>query len=163
MSLVYCEAENFGVRKGIWKLQEFTFEWLAIENMIFCSAMFRRTDWERVGGYDEQLKQGFEDYEFWINLLKEGGQVKKLPFVGFYYRVRENSLTSKMLGPNWQQGKNYVVRKHYDFFQRQLGDISTLYVERNIYRRFYEQMHRIPGFKLLRKIYTSLNPNNKDT
>lgn len=35
--LIYCFAEKFGEENGVWNLPEYSFEKLAIANMIFCS------------------------------------------------------------------------------------------------------------------------------
>src|SRR4030095_8147565 len=114
---VYCEAEMFDGKQGRWELPAFSFQRFAISNIIFCSGMFHRQSWEEVGGYDESLKVGFEDWEFWIAILSGGGKVLKLPMTGFYYRVRTHSLTAKMLGNNnYDTVKRYVVQKHYGFF-----------------------------------------------
>jgi len=55
------------------------------------SCMFRKADWERSGGYDEAMRTGFEDWEFFIRLLKDGGQAFILKEVLFTYSVEENN------------------------------------------------------------------------
>ena len=39
-------------------------------------ALYRKSDWERVGGYNEDIIAR-EDWEFWIALLKIGGKGDK--------------------------------------------------------------------------------------
>lgn len=58
--------------------------------MIPISAMYRRSDWVRVGGYCKEIIAR-EDWEFWISILKNGGEVVRLSQVGLYYRVRSGS------------------------------------------------------------------------
>ena len=48
-------------------LKDFLFTNQAIGN-----GMFKKQDWRNVGGYDESMKSGFEDWEFYIRLLKNG-------------------------------------------------------------------------------------------
>lgn len=55
------------------------------------ASVFRRSDWERVGGYDESLRVGHEDYEFWIRLLADDGRAIRVPNAVFYYRIRSGS------------------------------------------------------------------------
>lgn len=59
------------------------------------SAMFRKSDALALGGYDEQMRKGFEDWEFYIRLLASGGNAKVLPKLYLNYRVRNNSTTSR--------------------------------------------------------------------
>jgi hypothetical protein len=40
--------------------------------MLTVSVMLRRTAFERVGGFDESLRHGLEDYEFWVRLADAG-------------------------------------------------------------------------------------------
>lgn len=37
------------------------------------ACLFRRELWERCGGYDESMREGFEDWEFCLSLLEAGG------------------------------------------------------------------------------------------
>lgn len=116
LKLVYCKAEKYGDAEGLWQLPPFSIYDLCRFNMIFCSAMFKREDWELVGGYDVNMIYGLEDWEFWIAILKNGGNVKCLDLIGFYYRISENSMAR---GINLEHRKfleNYVVKKHIDFF-----------------------------------------------
>lgn len=98
VGLCYCHAELFGMRSGPWILESYSYEKLLCSNMIFCSAMFRRTDFDRIKGYDESLYQGYEDWAFWIKLLEHGRQVVCLDDVLFYYRkhgISHSSSTDK--------------------------------------------------------------------
>lgn len=91
IKLVYCEAELFGAFSGKWILPEYSFRNLLIENSIFCTALFRKTDFELAKGFNEEMKEGFEDWDFWIRMLGNGGEVYKIPEVLFYYRMRAGS------------------------------------------------------------------------
>ena len=71
LKVVYCNAEFFGEKIGKWDLKEFSRNNLAKDNMIFCSAIYRRSEWERVNGYSKEMNGGWEDWEFWISILKE--------------------------------------------------------------------------------------------
>ena len=59
------------------------------------SAIFRKWDWQRVNGYDEQMNQGFEDWDFYIRLLADGGSNHIIEEPLFNYRIRNNSTTSR--------------------------------------------------------------------
>src|SRR5690554_5578913 len=85
VKVVYCEAEKFGEKEGVWNLKPFSLKALAVDNMIFVSALYLKKDWEICGGYSEDMVWGREDWEFWITMLKNGGKVVKLPIIGFCY------------------------------------------------------------------------------
>lgn len=127
LKVVYCRAEKFGDATGIWELEPFSLLNLCTNNMIFCSALFRKIDWELVGGYDEKMAFGWEDWEFWISILKNGGKVKCLDEVGFYYRVKFNSMVKSMDEDKKKYLLEYMSIKHGDFFVKQLGSFKQLH------------------------------------
>lgn len=53
------------------------------------SSCFKRSDWERVGGYSEGTM--YEDWEFWIRLLYGNDNVVNIPEVLVEYRVHGDS------------------------------------------------------------------------
>lgn len=117
LKVVYCKAEKFGDETGEWKLPSFSIYDLYHFNMIFCSALFKKKDWEFVGGYDVNMIYGLEDWEFWIAILKNEGGVKCLNEVGFYYRIRKNSMARIINNKQRDYTERYVFKKHAEFFK----------------------------------------------
>lgn len=117
---VVPRAEFFGERTGEWRLPPFSLSLLARKNMMDTCALYRRSDWERVGGYCEEIIAR-EDWEFWISVLQDGGRVVRLTGeTGLYYRVRSGSKRETD-----RQLKRHVInvlnRRHQPFFERELG------------------------------------------
>lgn len=119
LTAVIPKAELFGDKSGEWVLPDFSLKLLARKNFICATALYRKTDWENAGGYCEGFR-GFEDWDFWISMLKNGGRVVKLDSIGFYYRRRKNSKRSLD-----RLFKKEMIRKlnerHSDFFENTLG------------------------------------------
>ena len=128
VKVVYCQAEKFGEEKGLWILPDFSLYQLSRENMIFCSAFFRKKDWEIVGGYDINMIYGNEDWEFWISLLKNEDEkaVKRLAKVCFYYRVKKISMLKQINEFALKEIYEYLSIKHSDFFVKQFGTFFYL-------------------------------------
>ena len=155
VKIVYCRARYFGNMRGIWRLPEYSFKKLLTTNMIFCSAFFLKTEWKRIGGYDMNMKEGAEDWEFWINMLSNGGEVKRIDSVQFYYRIRRNSRTSIAV-LNIEKLIDYVCEKHVSVYNRTIGNHITL----NALKQSKEyRLGKIILF-LPRKIYSVLRKNN---
>ena len=123
VKVVYCQAEKFTeTTRKPWKLKPFSLQQLAKDNMIFVSALFRKADAVAVGGFSEDMQLGREDWEFWIKLLKNGGEVVQLPLVGFFYRLTLNSKRKKTGGTAFKKARiAYLNAKHADFFERELN------------------------------------------
>jgi len=153
LAVVYCEAEFFGEMSGKWNLPSYNLKALLLDNMIFCTAMFHKSDWERAGGYDEQMKNGMEDWEFWISLLKtEGKKVLKLPNVGFYYRIRGKSMVENIDPEKKIMNYDYVCRKHIDFVLEQTGNPILNYIEKNLYKEKLDKIHKSSLFVFGKRI-----------
>lgn len=118
LTLVYCLANKFGLVNESWYLGQFNLYDLAVDNKIFCSAIFKKSDWEKIGGYDETMRDGVEDWEFWINLLKSGGKVTRLDYLGFYYRIKGTSRQIIFNKKDKSETIYYIVKKHPDFFYK---------------------------------------------
>ncbi len=126
-TVIYCEAEYFGDRTGRWELEPFSRQNLARTNVIFCSALYKREDWQKVDGYDTQMRYGLEDWEFWISILKTSGNAYKIPFVCFYYRIKENSMIESLHRSSRKEEMLFhIEKKHIGFFHDQLGSIHQL-------------------------------------
>jgi len=123
LKVVYCKAEKFGNAIGEWDLPNFSLEKLARTNMIFCSAVFKKSEWERVGGYDSNMIYGLEDWEFWIAILKEGGNVKCIDYIGFYYRITAGSMVRSINQEERFFSEKYVAKKHLDFILKSYDDL----------------------------------------
>ncbi|MCK5662526.1 MAG: glycosyltransferase family 2 protein, partial [Thiotrichaceae bacterium] len=52
VGIVYCRARLFGTVTTKWLLPPYSLKEMLLDNVIFCSALFRKSDWEAVGGYD---------------------------------------------------------------------------------------------------------------
>ncbi len=118
VKVVSGQNEFFGDRTGAWRLPDFSLELLARRNLICASALYRRSDWERAGGYCEQIVC-YEDWDFWIAVLKDGGEVVRLPRPAIRYRIRGGSMRVR-----GRRFKREVVdtlnARHGDFFERVL-------------------------------------------
>jgi glycosyltransferase involved in cell wall biosynthesis len=93
LGIVYCEAEFFGNRQGKWHLPQFSLEAILLENMIFCTAFFKKADWEKVGGFNANMIHGMEDYDFWLSLIELEVGVHQIPETLFFYRIKDQSRT----------------------------------------------------------------------
>lgn len=92
---VYTHMYRFrsGGRTARAYLPLYDLEELKDANSIDTCAMYRRSDWERAGGYKRGI-DGYEDWEFWLNLGKLGVTGERLDIYGFWYQVHRVSMVS---------------------------------------------------------------------
>lgn len=123
IGIVYCEAECFGVRGGRWDLPEFSLKGILWGNIIFCSAMFRKRHWEEVGGYNINMVYGWEDWDFWLSLIRLNVKVYKIPRIYFYYRLKEVSMAMAMDEEQHFFMRLHACLNHRDLY-RHMADIQ---------------------------------------
>jgi len=80
-------------------------------NTIFHSSLYGKALWETVGGYDEKMTLGYEDWEFWIRLAKAGAEFHLIEEPLYEYRIRVGSMTSSA-ERNHGRIVSYMASKH---------------------------------------------------
>lgn len=91
IKLVYSEANFFGLKSGKWELPKYSYNDLLFGNMIFCSAFYRKEDFDKTNGYNSNMEKGYEDWDFWVSFLNEEDLVYRIPKVHFFYRIKKKS------------------------------------------------------------------------
>jgi GT2 family glycosyltransferase len=136
VGIVYCKAMKFGAEQGAWDLPSYSLSELVIGNVIFVTAMFRKEDWLLVGGFDEELRFGLEDYDFWVKLVSRGRRVVQLNECLFHYRVTEKSRTKL-----FEQDDSGVVAAYAHIFRTNI-DFYAEHAENLFQHRFafYRQL-----------------------
>lgn len=113
VGVVYCHADLFGEQSGPWELPDYSFEKMLLDNVIFVTALFRREDWESVGGFRTTMKYGMEDYDFWLSILELGRDIVQLPEVLFHYRIKPVSRSTR-----FQEDPRVVQETYRDIYQQ---------------------------------------------
>lgn len=78
------------------------------KNRVFAASAFRKSIWEKIGGFDETLRGNYEDWDFWFRCALQGAFFYELKEVGYYYRIRKNSLSSSI---NNKSAKRKLIKK----------------------------------------------------
>ena len=154
VKVIYCNARKFGEVNEEFILRDFSLKGLAENNLIFNAAFFRKKDWQDKGGYDEELIEGYEDWEFWINLLKDGGEVKKIENVCFFYRIKKDS-RNVHAKKNESNSIKLMEKKHLQFLHQHLGTFNSLYKQNQQYEKVIDTIiHKRKLSRLVNQIYS---------
>lgn len=155
-TIIYCEAEFFGVSNTPWLLPKYSYDKILNGNIIFCSAFFQKKDWTTVKGYDVNLQNGREDWDFWLSILDHNSTVKRLDYLGFFYRRKEVSMDTEI---NRNKSiliitENYIYKKHLtkylDFDKNAIKNFSIL---KNKLSKYDDLILKIQKNKLTRLLF----------
>lgn len=127
LKLVYAKANYFGAKNEYWDLPLYNYETLIFVNCIYCSAFYKKSDFLKTEGYDSNMKYGYEDWEFWLQLLKKEDKVYRINSIQFYYRQREESMISFLMDDEKRnEMEKYIFEKHRHVYRELLQDVSKM-------------------------------------
>jgi glycosyltransferase involved in cell wall biosynthesis len=113
-----------------------TYRDLMFVNILMPSSIYRKKCWEEVGGYDESMVKGFEDWEFWLNITKRGWEFKFVEEFLFYYRKAKKSMLVDTLNNHVESNMEYMFKKH--------NELYTAYFDNTAEVLFYHiKTHRV--------------------
>ena len=149
--LVYCKASYFGSINEYWDLPIFDYKLFLFQNCIFCAAIFKKSDYLLTTGYDVNMIYGYEDWEFWLQLIQKNDIVHRIDSIQFYYRQREDSMISFVKNKeNLKKMLNYIFDKH------ELKYFEILNIENNENKiiMFHEIVKRNDKFNTVKSSFT---------
>jgi glycosyltransferase involved in cell wall biosynthesis len=106
----------FGRSKGILNVISYDISVLLASNQLVVTSLFRRTDFDRVGGFNVNMKDGFEDWDFWISILKNGGIVERSSKAFFYYRLQMSSRNNQISLEKERKLRYQLWENHKELF-----------------------------------------------
>lgn len=92
--IVSTALETFGAEQRAWitDIDAPKYKDFIQRNHINCCSLYKKEMWSRIGGYDENMKIGFEDWDFWCRATREGYSVTIIREFLFYYRKHATSM-----------------------------------------------------------------------
>ena len=112
IAMVYGDAEFFGDKSKRHIVGEFNLQNMMVENQIDACAVYRKSVWEAVGGYDEKMPiMGYEDWDMWMNMTFKQYKFHYVPEILFDYRVLGNSMLRSISVVNKKRLFKYMDEK----------------------------------------------------
>lgn len=160
--LIYSSAECFGIENRKFAIPEYSFRGLLKNNIIFCSALFKR-EYLHDLRYDENLKHGLEDWEFWISYISQNKiRVLKLKETHFFYRIKETSRNQSIKSNKnkTSEAELYILNKHKKLYDEIYGDYFTVIrklAELEYENNYFQKIVHSKKYKFITKIIKIVN------
>lgn len=110
--VICCQTEYFGERQGRLFVKKPNLKNMSVENQVVVSSLYKKSDWEEYGGYDENLKKGLEDWDFWLNFLENQKKFYRVPDTLLFYRILSNSRNRSFDEQIKKDLMHYLYKKH---------------------------------------------------
>ena len=136
VAVVSCYIQNFGLNKDLFKPRGGSIYNFLFSNQCAMCAMFRKSVWLEVGQFDEEMKLGYEDWEFYIRITAKGYFIEIIPEILFFYRQTKKSTLKNDTIPNEKEIVEYIINKHSELYKIKLAELITkkevLYTESRV-------------------------------
>ena len=144
LKLVYSNVILFGSINGIWNLPTYSYAQLLKNNLIVATAMYKKDQIVNLGGYDPNMKSGYEDWDLWIRLLYKSptDSVVKLQDNLFLYRRKKDSMIENLLSIKEKNYNTYryITQKHLNIYSEYFESPLVLYHQ--LHAREFEYFHK---------------------
>ncbi len=119
--MVGLSWQSFGIEANTkYRVNEFhlNLESFLKQNRIPCTSVFKKSDWLKIGGYDELMRNGFEDWSFNLSMLEAGVRVQAVTdCFPLLYRQHPSSMTRVMKPETVKTNLDYMKGKHKHFLE----------------------------------------------
>ncbi len=120
-------VQMFGCIENVWQAIGFNTEgfkpcFQGTRNNIQSATMFRKRCWEEIGGYDESMTRGYEDWDFWLRIIDRGYEWYCIEEPLIYYRQKEHSMV-KDADSIREQLLGEMIAKNRNFYEKYLTEI----------------------------------------
>ncbi|MFM8806989.1 MAG: glycosyltransferase [Sphingomonadales bacterium] len=143
VGVVYGDALLFGEKAGYSTVGSFNLQRLMLSNYIDACALFRRSAWERIGGFDENRSiMMWSDWDFWLRVAFSGARFYYLPMAAFEYRVLSHSMVHSADRTKYLEAAAFFYKKHEQY----LGDVhlfTTLNALKVALAKFMPGLYRL--------------------
>ena len=96
VGFAYTHIHHFGDVNTVWPLPDFNAATLiGKDNIVICCSLCRKSMWEAVGGYNENMREGYEDWDFWIGCVEHGWTGHCHHEALFLYRKHGHTMVSE--------------------------------------------------------------------
>lgn len=121
--LVYCLTVQFGDAEGPYYFPKYSYKNLIWKNTFHNSCIYRLSDFNMTKGYNTEMRLGYEDYDFWLSLIKPEDIVYCINEPLFHYRISNNSRNAEA----FKHRESLLIQIYHNH-----EDIYAPYVERII-------------------------------
>ena len=126
IGVVYCKARYFGSKNEECGLPDFGMH-ILFDNCVFNAALFKKSDFMKVGQYKPYMKNGAEDWDLWLSFLEEGIQFYRLDETLFLYRKHKYKSRSVHSGEHVEDVYRNIVRNHPQLYLNSDECISKIF------------------------------------
>ena len=119
--VAHCWTRLFGDLNQVWVPPPLNPYRLLLSNSLVGCAVVRTSTWKAVGGYDEDMTRGNEDWDFWLRMIENDVEMLEVPEPLFRYR-RHGITMSVETEARFEQARREISAAHQNLY----GQIDSI-------------------------------------
>jgi glycosyltransferase involved in cell wall biosynthesis len=118
VGFVFCDMQAAGALGGILPRYLSRFDQLFLNRLPYCM-LLRKSAWQSAGGYDVEMRDGYEDWEFNIRLILAGWRGLRIERPLFIYYVSPSGMLMSRSAPLHGKLWRRILARHSDVYALQ--------------------------------------------
>jgi len=115
--VAHCWTRLFGDLNQIWVPPPLNPYRLLLSNSLVGCAVVRTSVWHSIGGYDEDMTRGNEDWDFWLRMVEN--DVEMIEVAEPLFRYRRHGITMSVeTEARFEQARREISAAHPDLYGR---------------------------------------------
>lgn len=123
VSHAYCQERLVEKGTGIWRVPDWDPRLMMITNIHPVTTLVRRDRFEAVGGFDESMRHGYEDWDLWLKFVERGWRGVRVREPLFVWRRHSDSTMIMNVIHNHEALYAGIVARHRDLYDRHWAEL----------------------------------------
>lgn len=118
VSHAYCQERLVEMGTGVWKVPDWDPVLMLLTNLHPVTTLVKRERFEAVGGFDESMRGGYEDWELWIKFVERGWRGVRVREPLFVWRRHSHTTMVMNVIADHAALFEGIRRRHADLYRR---------------------------------------------
>lgn len=118
VSHAYCQERLVELGTGIWRVPDWDPLLMMITNLHPVTTLVRRERFEAVGGFDETMTGGYEDWDLWLKFVERGWRGVRVREPLFVWRRHSHATMVMRVIHNHEALYRRIVENHRGLYER---------------------------------------------
>jgi len=123
VSHAYCRERLTGRGFGVWRVPEWDPVLMMITNLHPVTSLVRRDRFEVVGGFNESMRGGYEDWDLWLKFVERGWRGVRVPEPLFVWRRHSDETMVMRSRENHEALYAQLVENHRALYEERADEL----------------------------------------
>ena len=128
VDIIYTDGFYFDGQVGDLIQEKVSMPKMLTRNLVDACSIFKKSVWQYLGGFNENMRYGWEDWDFWLSAIENGYYFFHVEKQLFYYRVLKNSMLHSIAS---EKNKRHILeqqllRNHIMLYKKYFPEPLTL-------------------------------------